>query len=570
MIIPQDKKGWQLGDLLLDAGAVTQEQLDAALEHQRAEGNRMLLGEVLVQMEICEEEQIMSCLARAYDVPFVRVSPKVADPGVLDILPREFQEKHLVLPLFKVRGALTLAVHEPSNLFLIEEIARTTKCRVHMVCATAQDIRKTLDKHAPNADVFVIDDFLGDTQTSDFDLVEEIADDITDLEAAAGDSPVIKLVNYLISSAVSEGASDIHIEPDEDSLRIRFRVDGQLYEKLRPPPKLLPGLVSRIKIMARMDIAERRLPQDGGIHVLMEGRPVDLRVSSMPGSHGEKVVVRIIDNCETMMDLEGLGFSHNVLGGFRKAIERPNGIVLVTGPTGSGKSTTLYAALTEISSDELNLCTIEDPIEYSLSGVNQFQVSGKIGFTFATALRSLLRQDPDVIMLGEIRDEETARTAVQSALTGHLVLSTLHTNNAPDAVARLLDIGVEPYLVAASLESCLAQRLVRRICTHCKEPYDPPESIRRAVEVCVGKFDTIYHGRGCSKCRNTGYSGRIGIHELLIPSESLRKKITSSPDIMALRKLAIQGGLVPLRDDGMAKVKAGITTVEEVFRATAA
>ncbi len=570
MTSSQDTKSYQIGQLLLDAGAVTQEQVDAALEHQRAKGNRMLLGEVLVQMGFCDEEQIMGCLAQAYEMPFVRVSPKVADPNVTDLLPRQFCEKHMVLPLFKVRNALTLAVHEPSNVFLVEEVARLTGCRVHVVCATAHDIGKTLETYMPDANVFVIDDIIEGTDGSDFDVVEEVNDDITDLEVAAGDSPVIKLVNYLISSAAREGASDIHIEPDDGSLRIRYRVDGQLYEKLRPPAKLLPGLVSRIKIMARMDISERRLPQDGGIHVLMEGRPVDLRVSSMPGNHGEKVVIRIIDSRDAMMDLERLGFSYDVLTGFRKALERPHGIVLVTGPTGSGKSTTLYAALTEIASDELNLCTVEDPIEYNLTGVNQFQVSAKIGFTFSGALRSLLRQDPDVIMIGEVRDAETARIAVQAALTGHVVLSTLHTNNAPDAVARLLDIGVEPYLVAASLEACLAQRLVRKICTHCKEPYDPPENIRRAVEVCVGKFDAIYRGRGCNKCRNTGFSGRIGIHELLVPSESLRKKITASPDITAIRKLAIQGGLIPLRDDGMAKVKAGITTVEEVFRATAA
>ena len=568
MISIEDKK-LQLGQLLLQSGAVTQEQLTAALDHQRKSGNNLLLGEVLVQQGFCNEDQIMASLAQGYGVPFAKVSPKVADPKIVQILPREFLEKHGILPLFKVKGTLTLAVHEPSNVFLIEEVARMTECRVQVVCATARDIRATLDTHMPNANVFVIDDIIEDVNANDLSLVETQVDDLADLEQAAGNSPVIKLVNYLICSAVREGASDIHIEPDEGVLRVRYRVDGKLFEKIRPPVKMMPAVVSRIKIMARLDISERRLPQDGGIHVMLEGRPVDLRVSTLAGKFGEKVVIRIIDNRNVLVNMEKLGFSYETLRAFRKVVDQPNGIMLVTGPTGSGKSTTLYSVLAEINSEELNICTVEDPIEFNLSGVNQFQVNDKIGFTFATSLRSLLRQDPDVIMVGEIRDQETARIAVQAALTGHMVYSSLHTNDAPGAITRLLNIGVEPYLVAASLEAALAQRLVRKICTHCKEPFDAPVNIRRAVERYAGEVETLYHGVGCGKCRNSGYSGRIGIYELLVPTDELRDKITACPSITELREVATRAGMSSLRADGMAKVKAGITTAEEIFRATA-
>ncbi len=569
MLTTRTDQKLQLGQLLLDSGALTDEQLQAALRRQRESGNNLLLGELLIQLGWCSEEQIMACLARGYGVPFARINAKVADPQVVQILPREFLEKHGILPLFKVRSVLTLAVHEPSNVFLTEEVARMTDCQVQVVCSTARDIHAMLETHLPSANVFVIDEIMEDVDSQDLALVEEMVEDIADLEAAAENSPVIKLVNYLICSAVNESASDIHIEPDEGALRVRFRVDGQLYEKMRPPVKMLPAVVSRIKIMARLDISERRLPQDGGIHVMMGNRPVDLRVSTLAGRHGEKVVVRIIDNRNILVNLEQLGFSYETLRSWRKVLDRPNGIVLVTGPTGSGKSTTLYSTLAEVSSEQINICTVEDPIEFNLHGVNQFQVSEKIGFSFASALRSLLRQDPDVIMVGEVRDSETARIAVQAALTGHLVFSTLHTNDAPGSITRLLNIGVEPYLVAASLEAVLAQRLIRKICTHCKEPFEPPINVRRAVERFAGEVETLYHGRGCSKCRNTGYSGRIGIHELLVPDDELRDAVLRNPGVNELRDLAAKGGMVSLRADGMAKVKAGITTVEEVFRATA-
>ena len=571
MIQTETTQKLQLGQLLLKRGALTQEQLDKALEHQRQSGNELLLGEVLIKLEMCSEEQIMECLAFGYGVPFARVSPKIADPKVMDVLPREFIERHTVLPLFKVRKKLTLAVNEPANVFLLEEVGRITGCEVLIVACTAKDIKATLETHLPSANVFVIDDIFDDSESGEFALVQEkMVEDIADLEAAAEGSPVIKLVNYLIYNAVKEGASDVHIEPDDNSLRVRYRVDGSLYEKLRPPCKMLPAISSRIKIMAGLDIAERRLPQDGGIHVMMDSRPVDLRISTLAGKHGEKIVIRIIDNRSVLVNLEKLGFSYEMLKEWRKLIALPNGIVLVTGPTGSGKSTTLYSVLRELNSDDVNICTVEDPVEFNMPWVNQFQVNEKIGFTFSGALRSLLRQDPDIIMVGEIRDNETARIAVQAALTGHLVLSTLHTNDAPGAITRLLNVGVEPYLVSASVMGVLAQRLVRKICTHCKEPYEPPMNLRKAVERAAGEVETFYHGLGCGKCRNSGHSGRIGIYELLSPGDEMRDKITAAPSVTELRAQAIQAGMVTLREDGMTKVKAGITTIEEVIRATAA
>ncbi len=570
MIDNDSNRKLQLGQLLIQHGAVTEDQLRTALEFQKQKGTTMLLGEVLQKLDICSEDQIMAALAAGYGVPFAHVSPKIADPKVMDVLPREFLDKHCVLPLFKVRNQLTLAVNEPANVFLIEEVGRLTDCDILIVCATAKEIKATLENHLPSANIFVIDDIFDDRDAGELALVETKVEDIVDLEEAAEGSPIIKLVNYLIFHAVREGASDIHIEPDDNSLRVRYRVDGVLYEKIRPPAKMLPAISSRIKIMAGLDISERRLPQDGGIHVMMDGRPIDLRVSTMAGRHGEKIVVRIIDNRSVLVNLEKLGFSYEMLKQWRSALEAPNGIILVTGPTGSGKSTTLYSVLKELNSDEVNICTVEDPVEFNLGGVNQFQVNDRIGFTFASALRSLLRQDPDIIMVGEIRDQETARIAVQSALTGHLVFSTLHTNDASGAVTRLVNIGVEPYLVAASLNGILAQRLVRKICTSCKEPYEPTPSVRRAVERLAGDVETFYHGAGCPKCRGSGFSGRIGIYELLTPNDDLRDRICASPTLNELHACAVENGMVTLRQDGMSKVKAGITTIEEVLRATAA
>jgi type IV pilus assembly protein PilB len=558
----------QLGQLLLTRGVVTPEQIEKALQEQTEKGHRKLLGEVLVEMGYCTENQIASALAQAYDVPYAQLSPKICDPKALEMLPREFLEEYVILPLFRVYDVLTVAVSEPTNVFLVDEIERITGCKVQVVCATTRDIKATLQTYLPAANVFVIDDIIDDTGLEDFTLMENITQDISNLEEVAGQSPVVKLVNYLLYNAVRENASDIHIEPDDKKLRVRYRVDGKLYEKIRPPHQMHPAIVSRIKIMAELDIAQRRLPQDGGIHVLVEGRPIDLRVSVMPGNFGEKVVIRVIDPQKMLFNFESLGFTFENLQRFREVIQAPNGIVLVTGPTGSGKNTTLYAALSELNHEEVNICTVEDPVECNIPGVNQFQVNDSAGFRFSTALRSLLRQDPDIIMVGEIRDEATANIAVQAALTGHLVLSTLHTNDAPGAVTRLLDLHVAPYLVSASLIGVLAQRLVRKICPNCKTEYEPPASIRKTTERLGGQIDKFYRGVGCKKCRNTGYAGRLAIHELLVPDEEIAEMINERLSSKRLRAKALEKGMVPLQLDGIEKVKAGIISVEELLRMT--
>ncbi|MFH1417108.1 MAG: ATPase, T2SS/T4P/T4SS family [Planctomycetota bacterium] len=559
----------QIGQVLLAKGILSQEQIDAAMEEQRNRDHRQLLGEVLVEMGMATEDQVVEALAEAYNVPYAKLSPRLADAKVIELVPREFLEQHNVLPLFKVHNVLTVAMSEPSNVFLIEELSRMTHCTPQVVAATSADIQAILAQYVNTANVFVIDDIIEDVSTDTFELIESKVDDITNLEGMAGDSPVIKLVNYLFYSAVREGASDIHIEPDESQLRIRNRVDGVLYEKLKPPPQMMAPIVSRIKIMAGLDIAERRLPQDGGIHVMMERRPVDLRVSTMPNPHGEKVVIRIIDNTQALINLETLGFSIEMLKLFRKQLNQPHGLVLVTGPTGSGKSTTLYAALAEINAPQKNVSTVEDPIEYNLRNVNQFQISEKIGLKFATVLRSLLRQDPDVIMVGEIRDDDTAKTAVQAALTGHMVLSTLHTNDAVSAVTRLNNIGVEHFLISASLDAVLAQRLVRKICPHCKMEYEPTPNIKHAMQKLGHAVETLMHGEGCSKCHGTGHLGRIGVYELFVPDDDARQAISEGVPLQELRKLALKTNMTTLYQDGMEKARAGITTAEEVFRVCA-
>ncbi len=560
----------QLGQLLLARGIVTNEQIDRALAEQKEKGHNKLLGELLVEMGYCSENQIASALAEAYGVPYAQISPKICDPKAIEILPREFLEEYIVLPLFRVYDVLTVAVSEPTNVFLMDEIERISGCKVQVVCSTAKDIKATLQTYLPAANVFVIDDIIDDDGLGDFTLIENITQDISNLEEIAGQSPVVKLVNYLIYNAVRDNASDIHIEPDDKKLRVRYRVDGRLYEKICPPYQMHSAIVSRVKIMAELDIAQRRLPQDGGIHVLVEARPIDLRVSIMPGNFGEKVVIRIIDPQKVLFNLESLGFTYENLKLFRQVIQSPNGIVLVTGPTGSGKNTTLYAALAELNSDEVNICTVEDPIECNMASINQFQVNEGAGFRFSTALRSLLRQDPDIIMVGEIRDQDTANIAVQAALTGHLVLSTLHTNDAPGAVTRLLDLDVAPYLVSASLIAVLAQRLVRKICSNCKTEYEPSASLKKMVEKLSGKIETFYRGVGCKKCRNTGYAGRIAIHELFVPNEEILEMIAEGVSLKKLRQKVLQNGMVPLQADGVEKVKAGIVSIEEVIRTTQA
>jgi len=560
----------KLGDVLVEQGVITEQQLHEALEEQQGRGRRKLLGQILVDLNFATEEEVMAALARCYGVPFARITPKVADPRVVEILPRDFLDSHTVLPLFLVDGVLTVAVAEPANLFLIEEIERLTQKRVQIVASTAADIRATLQAHLPSANVFVIDDIYDNVEIDDFTIVENTITDLAELEAVAGQSPVVKLVNYLIYQAVQDKVSDIHIEPGDHSCRVRCRIDGRLVTRLSPPHQMHPAIVSRIKIMSGLDISERRLPQDGDIHILIEGRPIDLRVSTMPGKYGEKVVIRIIDKRSAIVSMEKLGLPPQALSAWKMAIESPHGFVLVTGPTGSGKSTTLYSALAELCSDELNISTVENPVEVGIQGVNQFQVNEKAGFTFASSLRALLRQDPDIIMVGEIRDHETATIATQAALTGHLILSTLHTNDAVAAVPRLINMGIEPYLVAATLRAALAQRLVRKICPHCKEAYEPDAITRQMVEESQGACDKLYRGAGCSRCHGSGYAGRLGVFEIFVPQDEVLEAIARGAPLQELRLMVLQNGYRTMRDDGFAKALTGLTTVEEVVRVTAA
>jgi type IV pilus assembly protein PilB len=557
-----------LGELLVQRGILTSDELERALAHQSDQKHRSLLGEVLVELGYASEQQVMEVLAEGYGVPCVEQVARVADPRIIEILPRDFIEEHKVLPLFLVRSTLTVAVAEPSNLYLVEEIARRTGHEVQIVAVASSEIETAISAWLPAANVFVIDDIYEDIAEEDFSVIERQVTELADLEQVAGHGPVVKLVNFIIYSAVQEGASDIHIEPDDQSLRVRYRVDGRLYEKLAPPHRMHAAISSRIKIMSNLDISERRIPQDGDFNVMLEGRPIDLRVSTMPGKNGEKVVIRIIDSDQNRLGIEQLGFAPCMLDQWKDLISHPNGVILVTGPTGSGKSTTLYSVLSQISTAEMNISTIEDPVEARIPGINQSQVNERAGFTFAKAMRSMLRQDPDIIMVGEVRDAETASICTQAALTGHLVFSTLHTNDSPSAVTRLCNLGIEPYLVAATLRGVLAQRLVRKVCPHCQEPWIPDdrssEAIRRACDGC----DSIQRGTGCSRCRRTGFAGRLGIFELLVPDDTFLDAVAENATLQHLRSLLGDMNFRSLWEDGIAKVQAGLTTPDEVLCAT--
>jgi type IV pilus assembly protein PilB len=549
-----------LGQLLLRKGVLSQDQLDSAKKKKKNCDERKLIGEVLVEMGLADNRTVLETLAQAYGIPFASDTARLADPKVIEVLPREFLQEHGVLPMFLVRDVLTVAVSEPANLYLLEEIERRTGYATQIVAATSDDIEAAHQSYLPAANVFVIDEIYEDIDEHDFAVIEQDATELADLEEDAGHGPVVKLVNFLIYSAVQEGASDIHIEPDDHLLRVRYRVDGKLYEKIQPPYKMQQAIASRIKIMANLDISERRLPQDGDFNVMMDGRPIDLRVSTMPSKYGEIVVMRIIDSKNNRLSLDSLGFNEQMLIDWKSVVEQPNGVVLVTGPTGSGKSTTLYSVLSQLDTDEINVATIEDPIEAQIRGINQSQINERAGFTFSTALRSMLRQDPDVLMVGEVRDPDTAAIVSQAALTGHLVFSTLHTNDSISAVTRLVNLGIEPYLVAATVRGVLAQRLVRKICPHCKTAWEGEDAVRSA---CGG--GEYYIGAGCNRCRGTGFAGRIGIFELLIPSNEMLEAIGRGASLQELRTLTSHA---TLRVDGLEKVAKGLTTPEEVLCAT--
>ena len=555
--------------ILLARGVISADQLEAARERQRG-SLRLGILDALVETEAIERPAAMEALAESFGVPFVRITSNDVDMDVFTKLPVEYLKKKLVLPIGRnEENHFVVGVTDPADIFLIDDLKRHLGSQIRLVLLMGEDIRHVIEELSvsPNQQV---EDIIKDIAEDSVEVVNKRDDEINDLEKIAGESPVIRYVNFLISSAVKEDASDIHIEPTEARLRVRLRIDGVLFEQPQCPPiQMHAAIISRLKIMSNLDIAERRLPQDGRIRATVHGRTVDLRVSMLPLAHGEKCVIRILDNRSIMVGLENLGMWDDTLDTFRNEIIQPHGIVLVTGPTGSGKSTTLYSALRVMDSSRLNISTVEDPVEYELDTINQVAVHDKIGMSFAAALRSLLRQDPDVVMVGEIRDEETARIAVQASLTGHLVLSTLHTNDAPSSITRLVNIGVEPYLISAALNAVLAQRLVRRLCEHCKTTMTEIPS-RVAVYLERRNFDpeNLYVGAGCDKCRQTGYKGRLGIYEMLTLNDELRDIVTRNPSLNELRAAAKAAGMRSLREDGMKKLSVGLTTVDELMRVT--
>jgi type IV pilus assembly protein PilB len=552
------KKG-RLGEILIARGQITPEQLEEALELQKQSGE--LIGQILIKLGYVTENEVLHALGEQLGLPVVTITDQSVDPVALGQVPSEFAMRHQLIPLRSEDHTITVAMANPLDVQPLDDLRLVTGCEIKPAIASPSEIKRAIEQ-------FYMEKMIQDISEQEADITAEEAPDIADLQRMATEALVIQLVNLIIHQAVQERASDIHIEPFERELRVRYRIDGVLREVQAPPKRLHPAIVSRIKILADMNIAERRLPQDGRIQLRVSGRRIDIRVSTIPTLYGESVVMRILDKSMGLLTLEELGMQDQALEQFRRLISVPHGMILVTGPTGSGKSTSLYAALMEIYSVEKKIITIEDPVEYQLPGVNQIQVRPNIGLTFASGLRHIVRQDPDVIMVGEIRDPETADIAINAALTGHLVFSTLHTNDAAGAITRLLDMGVEPYLVASILIGSIAQRLVRRICTKCKTPTTVrPEYLRQiglTPEDLNGR--TLYAGAGCEECGRTGYKGRIGVFEMLTIDDEIRRMIVERASATVIKQYAVSKGMTTLLGDGREKVLEGISTVDEVLR----
>lgn len=560
----------RLGELLVREKLISLQQLRQAQDEQRKGGQN--LGYALAKLGYVSDREMTNFLSSQYRVPAVNLDEYEVDPDVLRLVPQDVAEKHKILPLSRAGASLVVAMSDPTNLHAIDDIKFLTALNVEPVVSSESSILAAIDRYynaGPSYDEVMADFDEGEINFGEDD--DEL--NVIELEKASEDAPVVRLVNMILLSAIKKGASDIHVEPYEKKLRIRYRVDGVLMEEMVPPLKLRAALVSRLKIMSSLDIAERRLPQDGRIKLkLGKGREMDFRVSVLPTMWGEKVVLRLLDKSNLQLDMTKLGFDQAPLDDFQWAINQPWGMVLVTGPTGSGKTTTLYSALSDLNKDGVNISTAEDPVEYNLPGINQVQMHEEIGLNFAMSLRSFLRQDPDIIMVGEIRDFETAEIAVKAALTGHLVLSTLHTNDAPSTISRMLNMGVEPFLITASVNLVLAQRLARRVCKDCAtaQPLD------RKVAVDLGFTEeqmgsaTIMKGTGCRTCNNTGYKGRVALYEVMRLTESLREMVLQGASTAELKVAAIRAGMTSLRAAGNLKVAAGVTTPEEVLRVTMA
>ena len=548
-------------ELLLKKSLVTQDQIDRATQEVKRTG--LTMEGALERLGFITENDIANVRAQSLGVPFMDLTGYIIDSALVKLIPEKLAKRSKAVPLFKIGSSLTVAMIDPKDIVVLDELRRVSKMdTIEPVLATEKGIQRILDTYYGVAGS--IDDIVKSIGKDSKSETAFASKDI--LREAAEEPPIIKLVNVMIMEAVKDRASDIHIEPEEDLMRVRYRIDGILHEVNTLPTNLHRAIVSRIKILSQLDIAESRKPQDGRIRLKIEDRDLDIRVSTFPTIHGENVVMRLLDRSSVLVGLHELGLAEKELGEFEKLIKRPNGIILVTGPTGSGKTTTLYAALTTINSMDKNIITIEDPVEYELPLIRQTSINPKAGITFANGLRSILRQDPDVIMVGEIRDKETVEISIQAALTGHLVLSTLHTNDAPSALTRLIDIGVEPFLISSSVIGVVAQRLVRKICDKCKEKYMPDDSVLK--DLGIEKKIELYRGKGCNKCKKTGFAGRIAIFEIFIVNEDMKKMVNSRVGVDEIRKKAIELGMKGLRDDGLEKVKKGITTPCEVLRVT--
>ncbi len=571
----------KLGEILVKENLISAEQLKQALEHQRANGGR--LGNSLVKLGFLSDDEVTAVLSRQYGVPSINLAYFEVDPNVIKLVPIETAMKYQVLPLSRVGSSLTLAMADPTNVFAMDDIKFMTGFNIEPVVASETAITDAIKKHYGSIEdverkkeieelVSFIDE--GQTESVELEAEDESTLNLAQLERAAEEAPVIKLVNYILTDAVKRGASDIHMEPYEKEYRVRYRIDGLLQTIMNPPVKLRDAIISRVKIMAKLDISEKRLPQDGRIMIKMmhNGRKkqLDFRVSVLPTLHGEKIVMRLLDKENLRLDMTKLGFEPESLEKFQKAIFKPYGMVLVTGPTGSGKTNTLYSSIAQLNKADTNIITAEDPVEFQLPGINQVQMKEQIGLNFAAALRSFLRQDPNIILVGEIRDFETAEIAIKAALTGHLVLSTLHTNDAPATISRLMNMGIEPFLVATSVHLICAQRLVRRICTECRveDPVSPQVLIDAGFTPEEVKTVKVYKGQGCSACGNKGYRGRVGLYEVLEVTDEMRELILVGASALELRKKAIEQGMISLRRSGLTKVAAGQTTLEEVIRET--
>jgi type IV pilus assembly protein PilB len=555
-----------LGQILLEEGVVPREQLEKAIQMQHRSGGH--LGRILVELGAVTEQQLAKALATQWGLPWVDLSTIEINPDVVRAIPQHIAHRHKVLAIEKTRKRMKMAIADPLNVVALDDVRLVTGLEIDAVVAAEADILAAISRHY--ASTVDLEEAMKAAVGTELDMADEKTEELSvaELRTLTEEAPVVRLVNLIISQAIADGASDIHIEPLRRGLQVRYRIDGVLHDVMQPPKGVQHAMVSRIKIMANLDIAERRLPQDGRIHVVVESKEFDLRVSSLPTVFGEKVVMRILDQSTAKLGLGKLGFMAVSMQIWEELASKPYGMILVSGPTGSGKTTTLYSTLHKINTTDKNIITIEDPVEYQLGRVNQVQVNIKAGLTFASGLRSFLRQDPDIIMVGEIRDKDTAEIAIQASLTGHLVLSTIHTNDAPSATTRLMDMGIEPFLITSSLIGVLAQRLARMICAHCKESYIPPvEALHRlGLQPDTGEEIVFYRGKGCDRCKGSGYKGRTGIFELMVLTDSLRELILKGASAIQLREQAIAEGMKTLREDGILKVLEGITTVDELLR----